>query len=240
MIAGHSLEALFRNESGYLLGNSNANIMVLCLQQKDNLNLELVLDRDGILHSYLKRYHVQAHTLVLETLRKENELALKNGKKCLEVDSIQNLLIDSMPKHKIKYFEEMHKLTKMVSCPLYSHDLPNVIIGYVLYCYLDNSQPHNDALEKITGMVERIITPFYDSETKSFTSRCIHVASEMPNLTSKERHVLKYLLAANSYAEIAEKLHISVNTVKTHIKNIYAKYNVGSKLELANKINGGN
>lgn len=58
-------------------------------------------------------------------------------------------------------------------------------------------------------------------------------------LTSKEKQILKKLLAAKSYAEISEELNISVNTVKTHVKHIYSKYEVNSKLELANKVNAG-
>jgi len=238
LIAGHCIEAIFRTESEYLLGESNANLMALCSYHKDHLNLEFILDRHGIIHDFLKRYHVQAHTLVLETLKENNEKYFKQEHEYREVDTIQDLLVDSMPKHKIKYFEEMHKFTKLITYPLKSTETQNTI-GYLLFGYLDNREPNKDAMDNIKKMVEQVINPFHDAKTHTFRSRCIQVVTDVPMLTSKERHVLKYLLSANSYSQIADKMHISVNTVKTHIKNIYAKYDVSSKLELANKINGG-
>jgi DNA-binding CsgD family transcriptional regulator len=43
------------------------------------------------------------------------------------------------------------------------------------------------------------------------------------NLTDREVEIWKLLLQAYSYQEIAKSLHISLNTVKFHVKNIYAK-----------------
>jgi LuxR family maltose regulon positive regulatory protein len=42
-------------------------------------------------------------------------------------------------------------------------------------------------------------------------------------LTSRELTVLRYLQGTLSHVEIADLLYISVNTVKTHVKNIYSK-----------------
>jgi LuxR family maltose regulon positive regulatory protein len=42
-------------------------------------------------------------------------------------------------------------------------------------------------------------------------------------LSEREREVLQYVSAMESNAEIATKLYISVNTVKTHLKSIYRK-----------------
>jgi LuxR family maltose regulon positive regulatory protein len=42
-------------------------------------------------------------------------------------------------------------------------------------------------------------------------------------LTSRERTVLRHLQGTQSHVEIAALLYISVNTVKTHVKNIYRK-----------------
>jgi LuxR family maltose regulon positive regulatory protein len=42
-------------------------------------------------------------------------------------------------------------------------------------------------------------------------------------LSERERAVLRYLVTAMSYREIADDLFISVNTVKTHVKNIIRK-----------------
>lgn len=51
-------------------------------------------------------------------------------------------------------------------------------------------------------------------------------------LTPREQDVLMQVLNGKSNKDIAKDLFISENTVKTHIRNIYAKYQVGSRSEL--------
>jgi LuxR family maltose regulon positive regulatory protein len=51
----------------------------------------------------------------------------------------------------------------------------------------------------------------------------VPAGSVVPPLTSRELTVLRYLQGTLSHVEIAALLYISVNTVKTHVKNIYAK-----------------
>lgn len=52
-------------------------------------------------------------------------------------------------------------------------------------------------------------------------------------LSSQERRVLRLLAADLSYPEIANELVVSLNTIKTHVKNIYGKLDVHSREEAA-------
>lgn len=51
------------------------------------------------------------------------------------------------------------------------------------------------------------------------------------HLTDKEKEVLKQLVEGNSYKMIADRIHISIDTVRFHIRNIYAKLHVNSATE---------
>lgn len=57
------------------------------------------------------------------------------------------------------------------------------------------------------------------------------------NLTPREKEVAFLLLKNYSNVEISDTLHISVNTVKSHSKNIYSKLEISSKKELRQLLN---
>jgi DNA-binding NarL/FixJ family response regulator len=52
-----------------------------------------------------------------------------------------------------------------------------------------------------------------------------------PPLSPREQEVLELIARGFSYAEIAKLRHVSVHTVQTHIKNLYAKLAVHNKTE---------
>lgn len=51
-------------------------------------------------------------------------------------------------------------------------------------------------------------------------------------LTQREHEVLQQILSGKSNKEIATTLYITESTVKTHVRNIYSKYDVGTRAEL--------
>lgn len=60
----------------------------------------------------------------------------------------------------------------------------------------------------------------------------VHAAPPLEALTPREQEVLVPALSGKSNKAIAEELSVSENTVKTHLRNIYAKYQVSSRSEL--------
>jgi ATP/maltotriose-dependent transcriptional regulator MalT len=55
-------------------------------------------------------------------------------------------------------------------------------------------------------------------------------------LSDRETEVLKYIAQGYKNAQIAEKLFVSENTIKTHIKNIYTKLDVKNRVEALKKV----
>jgi DNA-binding NarL/FixJ family response regulator len=63
---------------------------------------------------------------------------------------------------------------------------------------------------------------------------------ERNELTPKEKEILKALAKGLRYKEIADEMQISMDTVRTHVRHIYEKLQVQSRMEAINKIYGTN
>lgn len=60
--------------------------------------------------------------------------------------------------------------------------------------------------------------------------------SDYPGLTKKENEILKLLSQGYSNKEIADRLFVSVNTIRTHVYHIYEKLHVNNRMEAVNKM----
>ncbi|MBS1530656.1 MAG: response regulator transcription factor [Bacteroidetes bacterium] len=81
-----------------------------------------------------------------------------------------------------------------------------------------------------TQIARRVIASFQKEDSIE--------ASEL--LTSREKEILKNLSEGLRYKEIAAKLKISIETVRTHARRIYEKLHVQSRTEALNKVYGKN
>ena len=75
----------------------------------------------------------------------------------------------------------------------------------------------------MSSQIARKVVATFQSSNKS--------SDETENLSEREKEILSYLAKGFRYKEIAEKLYISIETVRTHIRNIYEKLHVRSKTE---------
>jgi DNA-binding NarL/FixJ family response regulator len=106
--------------------------------------------------------------------------------------------------------------------------------GYLLK--KDSPQKILDAIDAVVkgespmnGMIAAKVLDYFQKQ-KSNAEQL-----EQHKLTEREKEILQLLIKGNSYKEIASALFISVETLNSHIKNIYRKLNVHSRSELAAK-----
>lgn len=76
-----------------------------------------------------------------------------------------------------------------------------------------------------------------EQESTDITTHIINNVAESHKLTHREREILELVYIGFSNAEIASELFISLNTVKTHMRNIFEKTGVSSRMELTYIIN---
>lgn len=62
----------------------------------------------------------------------------------------------------------------------------------------------------------------------------VEEAPDLAKLTAREKEILELLSKGLRYKEIADKLFLSTETVRTHIRNIYEKLQVNSRTDALN------
>ncbi|MCW3842564.1 response regulator transcription factor [Micromonospora yasonensis] len=80
-------------------------------------------------------------------------------------------------------------------------------------------------------------SPFSPEVLRRLVQRAVHARAETPRpvdgLTAREQDVLDLVAEGLSNTEIAERLHIGVTTVKTHITSLMTKTNSPNRVRLA-------
>lgn len=112
--------------------------------------------------------------------------------------------------------------------------------GYVRI-FIDEGPPMAELLEKILDMEEVDLGKGKAGFSKAYVNRLLlsFRASSLPRtdgglidpLSQRELDVLQLVAAGLSNQDIATKLFVSLNTVKTHLKNINSKLNVHSRTQ---------
>jgi LuxR family maltose regulon positive regulatory protein len=91
-------------------------------------------------------------------------------------------------------------------------------------------QLHDRSLIAYAQTILRAATSAHESQPDSAVPAPAYTLLAEP-LSPQEERVLRLLIAGHSNPEIARDLIVSVNTIKVHLKNIYRKLNVSSRLE---------
>ena len=108
--------------------------------------------------------------------------------------------------------------------------------GYIL----KNDPPHKciDAILEVYNGGAPISTAVAKKVFSFFSSRnVVLIAPENTDyhLSDREKEILKLMVEGNNYKGIAEKIFISYETVRTHVKHIYKKLHVASRSEAIQK-----
>jgi two-component system, NarL family, response regulator LiaR len=103
---------------------------------------------------------------------------------------------------------------------------PYQIIDAIRELYIGNAPISSDIARKILNHLSL-------SQTTNQ-----HKSNLQYHITPKEAEVLNFLSQGHTYQEVADKLYISVKTLKRHVYTIYLKLHVDNKTEAINKYFG--
>lgn len=104
--------------------------------------------------------------------------------------------------------------------------------GYLLKKYI--SDHLTDAITQVL-QGEAPMSPGIARMVIQSMQQSLKPADNNYNLTTREKEILSNLSKGNSYKLIASDLTISIDTVRTHIKNIYEKLQVHTQTEAVSK-----
>ena len=135
---------------------------------------------------------------------------------------------------------QSNKEVQCIICSMYDDDefifaaLKNGALGYLL-----KDSSGKEILAALEGLKNggSPMSPYIARRvTASFQQGKEKKVSEL--LSDREYEVLQHLAQGLIYKEIGEKLFISHETVKEHIKHIYQKLHVHNKVQVLNKFRG--
>ncbi|MBK5272355.1 MAG: response regulator transcription factor, partial [Bacteroidia bacterium] len=131
-----------------------------------------------------------------------------------------------------------NKNVQCIVCSLYDDDafvfsaLKNGAVGYIL---------KDSTVGQILGALDDIMKG--GSPMSPFIARKVIASFQQPKenllsdvLSKRECQVLNQVAEGLIYKEIGERLSISHDTVKKHLKNIYDKLHVQNKMEAVNRL----
>jgi len=120
----------------------------------------------------------------------------------------------------------------------------NIIIhsGTLILSYSESSESIKpgsfslNLLELYSSLLQPNVNtrPNINSSNKNSTANSLREL-----LTKRELEVIEGLASGFTYDQIAVKMFISINTIRKHVKNIYAKLDVKNKVQMVNKYYGG-
>ena len=138
----------------------------------------------------------------------------------------------------IKHLKTHAGSIQCLVCSMYDDDekivkaLENGASGYIIK-ESTAGQIHTALLEMVKGGAP--MSPYVAKRVISFFQKTTPVDIDTL-LTEREKEVLSLVAKGLQYKEIANKLYISYETVKKHLKNIYEKLHVQNKVEALNKL----
>ncbi|WP_372999248.1 helix-turn-helix transcriptional regulator [Sulfurimonas sp.] len=238
IIEGHDIKAVLRKDTAIFKNRSGAEAIALCFENGEHLKIELVLEESKILLSLLREYKMMSEDVIDGRIIQRCISGFNGSRKYLKINSLYELFHGTLSKANSLYFEQKMNFKEAHVFTLYNYEKKK--IGFVIYFFSNDSVILEKNLPELTTVFETLIRPFYSSKLKTIYSRCVHKGNNMGLLTEREKQIAYRVLQGKTYKDIAIELKVTVNTLKTHMKNIFSKYGVRSKMELNNKLSGEN
>ena len=237
IIQGRNINAMLHKDKSFYKKKTKADFIAIYVNENDHLKLEYVLEDHHQFHDLAEKYIFSHNNLPWNDFIKHCHLHFNSNNTFYRTSNFGELFQGLISQKKADDLAKELKLKDTITMPMHDFDAKEVI-GYICFMFQKEVNIDIEELEETKIIFQTILQPLHDSHHNIFYTKCIRVDDEFKLLTEQEKRIVKKVLNGKSYPEIAECVNVSINTVKTHMKNIFNKYHVNSKIELYKKLNG--
>ncbi len=191
-------------------------------QQLTHIRLLIITDHTGnskkieeLLEKYIKKGRSgHKYNLLMQVLLVQSTYLYKKGDKQAALNSVQEAITLAEPNGFIRIFIDLGEPMKEILQELGLTEPENNYVSMLL-----NTFEHELPIKSSEGMIE---------QEESFNN--------IENLSIREIEILQYISKGFRNKEIADTLYISLETVKSHVKNCLRKMNARNRVELVQKV----
>jgi len=236
IIQGKRLKGILHKNRHFYLDKTDADVITICMNEHDKVHPEYIMEKHRLLFHLLQKYIFHKKPLAWDTFVHDHYPALISSKKYYKTDDLYDIFKGILTRREASSFMNELEMKHIILMAI--HDFSGKeIIGIVCFLFRRDVEIDIQKLGEIQKLFQTLLQPLYDQQYGIIYKKCVRVDESFSLLTDQEKRIAKKVLSGKPYAEIAEIFNISINTLKTHMKNIFTKYNVNSKIELYNKLN---
>lgn len=234
IIQGRNVKAIMHKNLHFYLNKSSADIITICIDENRKIYMEHIFEENKLFEHNLKEIVFQKKHVNCQSFMSNYTRFFSKNKKYHSINNLHDIFKGVISAKESEEFTNNIHMQEAIIMPLLDIEFEN-IIGFVTFIFSDKTRIDIEQITDVKNLFQHIIQPLYDHKNSLMFSRCTRVDQHFKLLTLQEKRIVKKVLRGRSYVEIADVLDVSINTVKTHMKHIFNKYEVCSKMELYNK-----
>jgi len=235
IIQGRNISAMLHKDRDFYCKRTQADIIAIYVNENDKLNIEYVVEEHHLFKNLVEKYIFSKKNIFWDDFVSKCKKHFVLDKRYYHSKNFSELFNGFISRKNALAFSKELQMKDAVTIPLYAFDNKEEI-GYICFMYQREVEINITELLDIKILFETLLRPLFDDHYSIVYSKCIRIDEHLKLLTRQEKRVARKVLDGMTYLEITEKLNISINTVKTHMKSIFKKYQVNSKIELYHKL----
>lgn len=186
----------------------------------------------------MKSYAKATQTMLYANALKDSLMNADNNKIIADMESKYQLKEKNSSIEKYQLEEALNKKQLKIQLVIIGLLITVFLLSILIYYFSiqKNKLKEKELRLELQNYILRIDELQIAIDKKDNTSKSTEEKLKQFDLSDREVEVIKYIAHGYKNSEIAEKLFLSQNTIKTHIKKIYQKLDVRNRVEALKRV----